>query len=244
MADLGDDDDEGGGVDDSWLATYGDMVTLLLCFFVLMYSMSVVDAKKFDATFSSVRDTFGGNQMENVKSAQITNDESAEQADPVRVREELLEAQKQTYDQIISFISQQKMDDKISATLDEGKIILRVPDDVLFDKGTEYLSSQAEPVLFTLLQIFHEKREQTINIKGYSDNSPVPTGSRFYDNWELSALRAVNVLRYYISAGIGSHRITATGMGELEPLVPNNSEINKARNRRVEFVLEREVKDF
>ncbi len=243
MADL-DDEDEGGGVDDSWLATYGDMVTLLLCFFVLMYSMSVVDAKKFDATFSSVRDTFGGDQMENVKSSETTDDESAQESDPVRVREEMLEAQQKTFDQIQSFITQQKMDDKISATIDEGKITLRIPGDVLFNKGTEYLSTEAEAVLYTLLQIFHEKREQIINIKGYSDNSVVPAGSRFYDNWELSALRAVNVLRYYISAGIGSHRITATGMGELEPLVPNNTELNKARNRRVEFILERDIRNF
>ncbi len=237
MADLNE-EEEGGGVDESWMSTFSDLVTLLMCFFVLLYSMSVVDAQRFAAAFSSVRDSFGGDQMDNVRSEETQEEDASFIAEQLIIREEILEEQQETYDQIRSFITQQAMQDQISAVFDNGKIILRVPSDVLFGPGSELLSIEAERVLYTLLEIFHEKRDQAINIKGYSDNSPIPAGSRFYDNWELSALRAVNILRYYLNAGIESHRITATGMGELEPLFPNDTEENRARNRRVEFVLE------
>ncbi len=242
MADL-QDEDEGGEIDESWLATYGDLVTLLMCFFVLLYSMSSVDAQKFEATFSAVRESFGGDAMDHIK---VPTTEEAVNGDNLALSsnliEQMLEEQRQSFNQIRSYISQQSMDDQIDAVLDNGKIILRVPGDILFPKNSELLSVDAERALQTLLEIFHEEREQTINVKGYSDNSPVPQGSRFFDNWELSALRAVNILRYYLRAGVESHRITATGMGELEPLFPNTTEENKALNRRVEFVLERELK--
>ncbi len=240
---MADDDDEPKGPPGSpaWMATYGDLVTLLLCFFVLLYSMSVVDAKKFEATFSSVRDSFGGDQKENVKAPEVEVKEPSEMAEVIRMEQDMVEAQKEFYEQVRSFISQEAMEDQITALFDDGKIILRIPGDVLFSAGSEYISASANDVLYTLLQIFHAKRDQMINVKGYSDNTAVPAGARFYDNWELSALRAVNILRYYVNAGIGTHRIIATGMGELDPLAPNNTPENMAKNRRVEFVLEKDV---
>ena len=97
-------------------------------------------------------------------------------------------------------------------------------------------------MLRSLLNIFMQERDQTINIKGYTDNSPVPPGKRYKDNWELSALRAVNVLRWFVDAGVPIVRLTATGMGDLNPLFPNDTPENQARNRRVEFSLERQVR--
>ncbi len=241
MADM-QEEEEGGGVDESWMATFADLVTLLMCFFVLLYSMSSVDAQKFEATFSAVRESFGGDSMQHLKVPQTSEQTEGDHISLSRdMIEEMLEEQRKAFNNIRSFLSQQAMDSEISAVLDNGKIILRVPNDVLFPKGSELLSLEAERALQTLLEIFHGEREQIINVRGYSDNSPIPSNSRFYDNWELSALRAVNILRYYLNSGIESHRITASGMGELEPLFPNDTEENKARNRRVEFVLEKEI---
>ena len=80
-----------------------------------------------------------------------------------------------------------------------------------------------------------------INLKGYTDDVlPSPT-ARFRDNWELSAMRAVNVLRLMVELGLNPNRMTATGLADLEPLLPNTSPENRAQNRRVEFVLEKIV---
>ena len=80
--------------------------------------------------------------------------------------------------------------------------------------------------------------DYTINIKGHTDNIPISTDI-FPSNWELSAIRATTVLKYLISRGLPPDRLTATGYGDVMPLLPNTSEENRAQNRRVEFVLEK-----
>jgi len=83
--------------------------------------------------------------------------------------------------------------------------------------------------------------DQRISIRGFTDDVPPSRNSRFKDNWEISSLRAVYVLRYLMQLGIEQNRLTATGLADLEPLYPNNSSENRARNRRVEIVLEKQV---
>ncbi len=226
-----------------WLATFADLSTLLLCFFVLLYSMSSVDAQKFDATFSSIRDTFGGDNKDHLSMPEESKPADAQSMEEmVRIQEEIIESQRQSYNTIQSFITKEQMENQITAVFDNGKIILTVPGDVLFNPASEFLSANAERALYTLLNIFHQNRDQSINIHGYSDNTPVPRGARFYDNWELSGLRAVNVLRYYLNAGVETHRIVASGMGELNPKFPNDTNEHKAQNLRVEFILEKDAR--
>lgn len=233
-------DECGGG--DSWLGTFADISLLLLTFFILLVSMSTIETEKFNSTFSSMRDTFGGSaQNENVPSPTPEEIETASMVEFMRMKEELLEAQQLAFDEIKSFITTQGVEGQVSAVFDNGIITLTVPGDVLFAPGSEALSPEAGPALNALLEMFREHRDMTIAIKGYTDDSPIPQNARFKDNWELSALRAVNVLRWYIDAGIPIVRLTATGMGDLNPLFPNTSEENRARNRRVEFELEKKV---
>lgn len=249
MSDLDDDDDNGGmEVDESWMGTFSDLCLLLLTFFILLCSMSTIEVIKFKSVFGSMREAFGGIQTEDQESgATRDSQEKAEQEEQamqqfMRVREELLEAQRRSYNEIRSFITTKGMEGEVSAVFDEGIITLSVPASVLFAKGEEELSPEAEPALQALLHVFMGERDQNINIKGYTDNSPVPPGKRYKNNWELSALRAVNVLRWFVDAGVPIVRLTATGMGDLNPLFPNDTPENQARNRRVEFSLERQVR--
>jgi len=82
---------------------------------------------------------------------------------------------------------------------------------------------------------------EKINIIGHTDDIPPSPNSRFKDNWEISAMRALNVLRFLASLGINPERMMATGLADTKPLVPNTSPKNRKRNRRVEIILEREV---
>lgn len=249
MSDLDDDDDNGGmEVDDSWMGTFSDLCLLLLTFFILLCSMSTIEVIKFKSVFGSMREAFGGIQTEDLESgATRDSQEKAKQEEQamqqfMRVREELLEAQRRSYNEIRSFITTKGMEGEVSAVFDEGIITLSVPASVLFARGEEELSPEAGPALQALLHVFMGERDQNINIKGYTDNSPVPPGKRYKNNWELSALRAVNVLRWFVDAGVPIVRLTATGMGDLNPLFPNDTPENQARNRRVEFSLERQVR--
>lgn len=231
--------------DMGWLATYGDMVTLLLVFFVLLVSMSTVEVKRFQSVFGSMRMAFGGLSASEVAGGVIqTNFENSMQEsvqDLMRIRQELLKNQENVFDAIQSFLSKKNVEGDVGAVLDEGTITLTIGDSLLFAPGSEELAEGADTQLQTILEIIESNREMTVNIKGYTDDSEIPEGARFKNNWELSALRAVNVLRWLVDHGIDPLRITATGMGDLNPRFPNDSPENKAKNRRVEFCLERQV---
>ncbi len=227
----------------TWLTTFADLSLLLLTFFVLLVSMSSLEVNRFKSVFGSMRDAFGGVEMPAADSggqAERANDADAVK-EFMRIREEMLAEQRLAYNEIRSFLTTRGMDGQIGAVMDEGVITLTVPDSVLFASGSEAIEPEAEPTLRNLLLLFKTEREQSVNIKGYTDNSPVPPGSRYRNNWELSALRAVNVLRWFVDAGLPVVRFTATGMGDLNPLYPNDSPENQARNRRVEFSLERRI---
>lgn len=230
--------DEGGG--ESWLTTFSDVSMLLLCFFVLLLSMSAIDAKKFRESFSSVRDKFGGDAQDSIRFT-AEPEVAKEMQDLVRMRRELVEQQKRTFHELRTLLVAQGMEGVLTAVLDEGTITLRLPAEALFEAGSEQLTAGGQEVLSNMRAIFLKIREQTIAIRGYTDDSDVPAGARFKDNWELSALRAVKVLRDLIAGGIEPVRMTATGLGDLNPMAPNTTPENRAMNRRVEFVLERRV---
>ena len=234
MSDIDDDESSKQEVDESWMGTFSDLCLLLLTFFILLCSMSTIEVIKFKSVFGSMRETFGGIRTEDLESGathdSMSKSEQEEQSIQQFLRVRGLRARRQ-HGQV-----------EVSAVFDEGVITLTVPASVLFARGEEELSPQAEPALRSLLHIFMEERDQNINIKGYTDNSPVPQGKRYKNNWELSALRAVNVLRWFVNEGVPIVRLTATGMGDLNPLFPNDTPENQARNRRVEFTLERQVR--
>jgi len=151
----------------------------------------------------------------------------------------LVEMQTHAFNDIRAFIAHNGMDAGIEAVMEETSITLRLAEDALFAPGTAQLLPIGLNTLNQLKDIFIIQKQQTINIRGYTDDISPPAGARFRDNWELSALRAAQVLRHLLARGIEPGRLTATGFGELEPLFPNTLEENRAKNRRIEFVLER-----
>ncbi len=232
-----DDDDVEEG--EGWLATFADISMLLLVFFILLFSLSTIEQSKFLATVGSIKGALGGEKSSLAQDKPVGT-QGAQHQD-VKMRKELIEAQTQTFNEIKSFLVKNGMEGQVSAVLDEGTITLRLPAKVLFAQGSSELSAESEQVLNILKDIFVQRREQTVDIRGYTDDSVITPNSRFKDAWELSALRAVNVLRYLLSKGVDAERMTATGLGALNPLFPNNNEANRAKNRRVEFSLKRDV---
>ncbi len=238
---IDDNEAEGGGDDAPWMATFCDICMLLLCFFVLILSMSTTDKRRFGESFSAIRATFGGLGSATPNELTGSPEENVELQDMVRFQRELEEAQKQDFDELRQLITSNNLDQFVNATLDEGIITLRLPSSVMFEASSERISPNGLSLLTYMRNILLKMREQNVNIRGYTDDSPIEPGLRFKDNWELSALRAVNVLRTLISGGIEPVRMTASGMGDLNPLAPNTTEENRAMNRRVEFVLTRNV---
>jgi chemotaxis protein MotB len=167
--------------------------------------------------------------------------EPREEIPQARLHEQAVAMQTRAFSDIRAFIAQNAMEAGIEAVLEECFITLRLPESMFFTPGDEQLLPVGILTLNTLKDLFIMQNQQRIHIRGYTDDSPPPPGARFKDNWELSALRAAHILRHLLAQGIEPWRLTATGFGELEPIFPNTTEANRAKNRRVEFVLERRL---
>lgn len=238
------DDDEEETSAGQWLITFADMSLLMLTFFILLFSLSSMDTQRFGEISEAMRENLG---TQSVKGGSGGGGEISpavdDQAtlDAARLQRELIERQRRVFDSMRTYLNQKNVDAKIGAIFDNGVITLRLPGDVMFEPGRVELTGEAKKVLPVIRDMLIKQNDQTINIKGYTDDRLPPPGGRFKDNWEISSLRAVAVLRYMLDSGIEENRLTATGLADMNPLLPNTSEENRATNRRVEFVLEQRV---
>lgn len=233
----GEEEDDSGG---EWLTTFADLSMLLLVFFVLLYSMSTLDTEKFSETFSSVTKALSG-RMDKVSTSRISREEAGVLIDQALMRRQIIESQRKVFAEVKTLQTKKGVEGLVSANFEDGVITLRVPGDVMFASGQIDLSSKGRAILATLRNFFIQHPDQTIKIIGYTDNMSVRPGGRFKDNWEVSALRAINVLRALLKMGIEPSRLTATGLADLNPLFPNTTDAYRAKNRRVEFILEKRV---
>lgn len=231
-------EEEDGGSE--WLTTFADLSMLLLVFFVLLYSMSTLDTEKFSKTFSSVTQALQG-KVEKISTSRISQDEAGVLIDQALMRRQIIESQRKVFAEVKTLQTKKGVEGLVSANFEDGIITLRVPGDFMFKSGQIELTPEGKAMVLTLKDFFIQHRDQTIKIVGYTDNVRPSSRSRFKDNWEISALRAVTVLRELLKMGIESTRLTATGLAYLNPIFPNTSEEYRARNRRVEFVLEKRV---
>lgn len=213
----------------AWLVTYADMVTLLLAFFVVLNSYSKTDEEKFKMAVSSIQTT-------------ITSD-AAQQLGFVDTEINIYKTKEQKeahaiYKKLEELIETQNLAQQLEANLDETRIIIRLKDSLVFTSGSAKLNPLATPIFDEIIILLSGYPDYDINIKGHTDNVPINT-PQFPSNWELSAIRATTVLRYFIDNAIDPMRLTATGYGDIIPIEENNSAHNRAINRRVEFVLEK-----
>lgn len=233
-----DDEDHDGN---EWLTTFADMSMLLLTFFILLFALSSLDVQRFGDFSDAMRQSLGTEGAGRSGGPPPAVSDSEALLDAVRLQQELIARQRQTFMAMRTYLNQKNLDGKVSALFDDGVITLRLPGDVLFESGQVELKPEAKEILAEIKDLLIKQNDQTINIKGYTDDLPPAPGGRFRDNWEISSLRAVNVLRYMLGAGIEANRMTSTGLADMNPLFPNITEENRAMNRRVEFVLEQRV---
>ncbi len=222
----------------SWLLVFADMMTLLLVFFILLYTLSSFETGKYKTAISKLK-TEIENKSELTAFAELM--EMPETIDTQIIIEDItgLRSRKENLIQNID-----KLADKGGKTNDiathvlKGKIIIQIKGKALFKSSKAELSKDFLPLLDEIVKVLFDYPEYNINIKGHTDDIPISTAI-FPSNWELSAVRATSVLKHLIKRGIKPERLTATGYGKILPLVANDSEEHRALNRRIEFVLEK-----
>jgi chemotaxis protein MotB len=219
-----------------WLLTYADLITLLLAFFIMMYTFSKKDAQKYEEVSSHLKAIFSGGTG-------IGGKGSVTSASPIHLPsrgESSGEMKRQLESEIISLSnSKEKFDgpkQNISVLADGRGIVIRVMDRAFFDEGKSDLKERAKGALDKIVPIIKGAPNQ-IRIEGHTDNVPINTHD-FRSNWELSVRRATEVVRYFIERhSYPPEMISAVGFAEYRPIVDNNSPENRALNRRIEIIV-------
>lgn len=221
-----------------WLLTYSDLITLLMIFFVVMYAMSNVDAQKYQVLSQSLNGALepsgmGGSGSGGTASgggidvSQALADGKSDQVDP-----ELVAAA----EEITKLIREKNLQDKVSVSIQERGVVVGLMNTVLFDPGSAQIKPESVPTLVAIGQIANGVHNY-IRIEGNTDDVP-QSSPQFPSNWELSVVRATEVLRLMIAqSGVAPDKISAVGYGEYRPSVPNTSPENRSKNRKVDVVI-------
>jgi len=193
-----------------WLTTFSDLVMLLLCFFILLYSMSVPDEKKISTALQAVTVALGGKESK-LATSTISQEEVGVILDQVMMHKQIQLAQQKVFSDVKFLQTKKGLEGLVGANFEDGVITIRAPGDVLFASGEVTLTPKGREIIEAMKDFFVQHPDQTINIRGYTDDVMPGAGGRFRDNWEVSSMRAVNVLRVLMDMGIESKRLPPPG---------------------------------
>ena len=208
---------------EGWMATFADMVTLLMAFFVLLYAMSDPDPGKFEDFGAAMQEAISGEELES-EFEQLTEN-------------------------LQEIIDEQEISDKVEIELTPKGIEIQMEGKALFAGCSADILSDMEPVISSISNVITELLDNSeykgymIEVEGHTDNLPPTSCPDFETNWELSAYRATGVVEQLLSSGIKKEKIKAIAMADSAPLVPNMDDNgksiseNQAKNRRVEIFI-------
>lgn len=215
------------------MATYGDLITNILIFFVLLFSMSNIEESKFDMAILSLQGSLGMIDGGHT----FYEDEFVEAGE---VGSFLISAEEQReFEQLeekVKDIVEQNDISGIEVNMDERGLVIRFVDGVLFDSGKAHIKESAKSILNKIAPELKESHRH-VRIEGHTDNLPIST-REFPSNWELSTARAVNVVKFMIeNHNFSPYILSAAGYGEYRPVAPNDSAKHRALNRRVDIII-------
>lgn len=198
-----------------WMLPYSTLMLMLVIMFIAFYAYSAFNSLEYEAAIADMAAT----KSDNSKSSNIKK----EVAFARNMRE---------------FIADKQLSDKAQVIISAQFIKLKMESPALFDSGSAELKAESVPLLEKMLEQI-KQMGNTIIVEGHTDN--VPMHSQHYNsNWELSAARAFSVIRFFISNGTDSKRLVAHGFGEFRPVSSNDTELGRAKNRRIEITILRE----
>jgi len=229
-----------------WLTTFNDLVTLLMVFFVLLFTMSTIDTRKIQDFQYAMQSGLG--ILETGKKVDISVKRTQPVDDMSHIRtqaegEQNMKGSDQPGGKLIAQIQQLMADDlDIQVTEVDQGTQLSFEDQVLFDFGLSTINPAGFVFLDEIAEVLR-KIPYAVRVEGHTDNVPIQT-RRFPSNWDLSVARAVNVVKYFAEVSkIDPKRLSAVGYGESRPVAPNDTFSNRAKNRRVEILLLTEGKE-
>ena len=220
----------------AWLAAFGDLMSLLLCFFVLLLSMSSMDAKKVSEAIGSLAGAMsvleGGTKTEISKqriqeSIPIdSNDETSEQVN--RVKQAVSDANE---------MMKKGQGPAVSIEESQDGFVIELPASLLFKEGSAKIENEDALLFLKRMALIVDTLPNTVDVsvQGHADSAKLGPDSPYKDDWEISVARALSVLHELILDGVDPKRISAAGFGQYRPVASNATKEGRAKNRRVEL---------
>lgn len=219
-----------------WLLTYADMITLLMAFFIMLYSMSILNTSKFNQVAVSIKSGFGG--VFTGQGRSVMDFEARHEGQPTAKND-------RDYQEMVKNLQSIMQNNKLGRVMrmredERGIVISLSTDQIVFARGKVELLPESEKILSPIANEL-KKIPNQLRVEGHTCDLRL-VSKAYPSNWELSSARAGSVVRYLIEKkGISANRLSVSGYANYRPLVPNTSEENRAQNRRVDIVVLRSV---
>lgn len=231
-----------------WLLTYADMITLLLLFFIVLYSMSSINPSKYSDLAQALETIFSGGRPEIFSSNSLSTGEgfmgNIGRYPAVKNRSGKKE---DFFKQAISLLQKDIQALKVKVVMNQMGVVIELASDLYFEAGSAEVRDEAKPVLNRVSSVL-KNISNNIRVEGYTDNRNIANGNenklegslKFESNWELAAQRAINVLKIMESSGVERTRLSAVTYGDTKPVESNNTPEERAYNRVVNIVVVQE----
>ena len=219
-----------------WLLSYADFITLLMIFFIIMYSMSEMDKSKYNELASVFSVEMGGGGTGILKGGNGATDSETSVADKEATEEQKQEEVKESID---AYIDTSELNDSVTTSIEERGLVLSFNDALFFDSGNAEIKVDQTEKFADIGELLNQPalKDSFIRVEGYTDSVPV-SNPQYKSNWDLSALRASNVAQIIIKdSGIDPKRVSVVGYGEYRPKADNKTKEGRLENRRVDILI-------
>jgi len=223
----------------TWLNTYSDMITLCLCFFVVLFNPDDVTQAQMDSVSESIRTggigaMAGGLTLSAGRNADLGN---TVMSLPSMERGKMMGTQLR---KAISVFSPEIRSNKVKITHDERGLVITLAGDAFFNPASARINIEATRDILLRLGTFmssSDLRDRKFRIEGHTDSVDVDPNGPWEDNWQLSAERSRAVLRYLVAIGLDEKRFQIAGFADTMPVSSNNTEEGRKNNRRVDVII-------
>lgn len=220
--------------------TFSSIIVLLLAFFTLLYSFSTVDLKRFKEISSAFKSVSTGQPSHNntITENKEYNDksENGDKNVEINIAKNLSRNNDNILKKIQGFIEENNLVNTVEIIEDPRGVIIQLKDSLLFESEKADLIDNSKGLLDKISELLVTVPNNIV-VEGHTDNTVIST-YKFESNWELSASRAINIVRYFTEVKkLNATRFAATGYGEYKPLVDNNTTEHRAKNRRINILI-------
>ena len=227
-----------------WMATFADLVTLLMCFFVLLFAMSTTQQETYKELVKSLRSALGAQAVpqsgtrEGLTMHAVPSEEPSESQQIDELGGMIEKEMEDIVSEVRELVLFNKLGGEVSVTKNEDGVVITMSDLLLFTEGGTKLADKGLDILQKVAVVL-AKLAYHVKIKGHTDSEPI-SSARYPSNWELSSARASTVVRHLVDYGVPPFYISAEGYAQYHPVATNDTAAGRARNRRVEIVYERD----